>query len=245
MTSSSRDEALVAQRHEAAEDRRHLDPREVLLVGLGVADQHGQVERETRDVGERVGRVDRERGEDGEDPLLEQPLAHPLLLAVELVPADQVDALLRELRDQVLAEETGMPLHQVAGAGPDPLEHLPRQQPGRGADRQVGRDPALEAGHAHHEELVEVVGEDRREAHPLEQRLGVVLGQLQDALVEVQPGELAVQEAVVEGRDGCDSCLVGLVGRLHVEGLVGGDVTVACWVDGSELDHGMQCDTDG
>ena len=29
-----RDEALVAERHEPGEDRRHLDPGEVLLAGL-------------------------------------------------------------------------------------------------------------------------------------------------------------------------------------------------------------------
>ena len=113
-----RHEALVAQRHEAAEDRRHLDPREVLLVGLGVADQHGEVEREPGDVGERVGRVDRQRREHREDPVLEQPLAELLLLAVELVPADQLDALLGQLRHELLAEEPGVPLHQVAGARP-------------------------------------------------------------------------------------------------------------------------------
>ena len=57
-----RDEPLVAERHEPVEDRRHLDPGEVLLAGLGVADRDGQVEREPGDVGERVRRVDRQRG---------------------------------------------------------------------------------------------------------------------------------------------------------------------------------------
>ena len=128
--------------------------------------------------------------------------------------------------------------------GPDLLEHLARHQAGGGADRDVGRDPALEAGHADHEELVEVAGEDRREAHPLEQRQGGVLGQLEDALVEAEPGQLAVEEAVVVLRDGRERRLVGLVGRLDVEGLVGRDVAVARGVDGSELDHGIQCGTD-
>ena len=57
-------------------------------------------------------------------------------------------------------------------------------------------------------------------------RLGV-LGQLEDPLVEAQPGQLAVEEPVVVRRDGRERRLVGLVGRLHVEGLVGRDVTVA------------------
>ena len=239
-----RDEALVAQRHEAGEDRRHLDPGEVLLVGLGVAHQHGEVERQPGDVGERVRRVDGERRQHREDPLLEQPLAELLLLAVQLVPADQVDALLGELGHELLAEEAGVPLHQVAGAGPDLLEHLARHQAGGGADRDVGRDPALEAGHPDHEELVEVVGEDRREAHPLQQRQRGVLGQLEDPLVEAQPGQLAVEEAVVVRRDRRDRRLVGLVGGLYVERLVGRDVALARGVEGSQLDHGIQCGTD-
>ena len=176
MTSSSGTKRWLPERHEPAEDRRHLHPREVLLAGLRVAHQHGEVEREPGDVGERVGGVDRQRRQHREDPLLEQPLAELLLLAVEVVPADQLDALLRQRRHQLLAEEPRVPLHQVAGLGPDPLEHLARHQPGGGPHGDVGRDPALEAGHADHEELVEVAGEDRREAHPLEQRQVGVLG---------------------------------------------------------------------
>jgi hypothetical protein len=173
-----------------------------------------------------VRRVDGQGRQDREDPLLEQPLAEPLLLAVELVPADQVDALLGQLGHQLLTEQPRMALHQLTGAGPDLLEHLTRHEAGGRTDGQVGRDPPLQAGHPHHEELVEVVGEDRREAHALEQRLPVVLGQLEDALVEAEPGQLAVEEAIVVRRDGRERRLVGLVRRLHVEGLVGRDVTV-------------------
>ena len=59
-----------------------------------------------------------------------------------------------------------------------------------------GGDPALEAGHPDHEELVEVAGEDRQEADPLQQRQRRVLGQLEHPLVEAQPGQLAVEEPV-------------------------------------------------
>ena len=70
-----RHEPLLADGDEPVEDRRHLDPGEVLLAGLRVAHQHGEVERQPGDVGERVRGVDRERGQDREDPLLEQLLA--------------------------------------------------------------------------------------------------------------------------------------------------------------------------
>ena len=63
-------------------------------------------------------------------------------------------------------------------------------------DGEAGRDPPLQAGDADHEELVEVAREDRQEAHPLEQRHARVLGELEDALVERQPRQLPVEEAV-------------------------------------------------
>ena len=52
----------------------------------------------------------------------------------------------------------------------------------------------VEPGHAHHVELVEVLGVDREELHTLEQGRALVLRQLQHALVELQPRELAVHE---------------------------------------------------
>ena len=50
-----------------------------------------------------------------------------------------------------------------------------------------------QAGDADLEELVEVAGEDRRELHPLEQRVPGVFGFEQDARVELEPGQLAVE----------------------------------------------------
>ena len=52
-------------------------------------------------------------------------------------------------------------------------------------------------GHPDHVELVEVAGEDREEPRPLQQRDVGVLGQLEHALVERQPRDLAVGEAVL------------------------------------------------
>ena len=50
-----------------------------------------------------------------------------------------------------------------------------------------------EPGNPDHEELVEVRGVDRAELHSLEERHVGVLGQFQHTLVEIQPGELAVE----------------------------------------------------
>ena len=91
----------------------------------------------------------------------------------------------------------GVPFDQLTSLLPDRLQHLTGEQTGGGPHRDAGGDPALEAGHPNHEELVEVGGEDRQEpARSSSGRLRV-LGQLEHALVEAQPGELPVEEAVV------------------------------------------------
>jgi hypothetical protein len=83
---------------------------------------------------------------------------------------------------------------------------------GRGRRSSAPRarhDAALEAGDAHHEELVEVAGEDREEVRALEHRQRRIFGELQHPLVEREPAELAVHVAVV-----------GELGVVDLDGLV-------------------------
>ena len=68
---------------------------------------------------------------------------------------------------------------------------------GRAGDL-AGLDLLAQAGDADLEELVEVAGEDRQELHPLEERVALVARLVQDAGVELEPRQLAVQ--VREGR---------------------------------------------
>ncbi len=82
----------------------------------------------------------------------------------------------------------------------DGAQLLPRAQSGGGGHGDAGVDAALQARHADHEELVEVVREDRGEARALDDRQVLVLGELEDALVELQPAQFAVEEAVVRQR---------------------------------------------
>jgi hypothetical protein len=50
-----------------------------------------------------------------------------------------------------------------------------------------------QAGKAHHVEFVEVVGGDGQEFHALEQRMRVVACLCEDAAVEPQPAQLAIE----------------------------------------------------
>ena len=114
-------------------------------------------------------------------------------------------------------------------AAPDGFEHLARRQSAGRAHGDAGGDSALKAGHTHHEELVEVAREDRDEFRAIEHGQVGILRELQDAIVESQPGELPVEEAVGReraclGLDGHHGGLVQLdLGLRHVGlGGVGG-----------------------
>jgi hypothetical protein len=61
----------------------------------------------------------------------------------------------------------------------------------------------LDRSHTHHEELVEIRADDGDVAKPLQRRRRRVLGELEDARVEVEPGQLSVCEAAMDsGRCG-------------------------------------------
>ena len=115
----------------------------------------------------------------------------------------------------------------------DHFQLVDRAHAGRGGHRKARGDAALEAGDADHEELVEVRGEDREEADPLQQVQVRVLGELEHAGVEVQPAQFPVQEPVVGEiavghRGGAEvgqlDPVLGRAGRRHVgEAQGGGD----------------------
>ena len=191
-----RHEALaVGHDHEAGQQQRHLDPGEAARLGDRVAHDHRQVERQVGDVGERVARVDGERGEHREDALLEHLVEVLAVVVVELVPAREDDADLAQRRARSASGKMARarrvePVDLVAD-----VEQLLGRRCGRRAWWSViaGRDLVLQAGDADLEELVEVLAEDGEELGPLEQRHVGVLGQGQDAGVEVEPGELTVE----------------------------------------------------
>ena len=58
-------------RQEAGEERRDLDPGEAVLLGAGIAHHGGQVERQVRDERKRVGGIDGQWRQHGEDLLVE------------------------------------------------------------------------------------------------------------------------------------------------------------------------------
>ena len=144
---------------------------------------------------ERVRGVDGERREQRKNLLQEMILEPGLFLLGHVRSVDQHDALLGERLAQFAPA-----LLLVAGQHRDGLgnagELLGRRQPVGALGGDAGAHLALEAGDADHGEFVEVVGRDREKADPLQQRVGFVGRLLEHAPVEMQPGQLTVDESL-------------------------------------------------
>ena len=185
----------LAHGHEPVEALGHLDAREALLAALGVRCDHAQRERQAGDVRERLAGSDREGRQDRKDLALEVPAELLLLALGALVDRRDLDAGLGERRAELALPQAPLPRDQLPDPHPDRLERLPGGESVDGALGHVRLGELEQAGDPDHEELVEVPREDRRELDPLEQRQPVVLRELEDARVELDPGELAVEQS--------------------------------------------------
>src|SRR5439155_26806807 len=132
------------------------------------------------------------------DVLFEERSQRLSLACIQLSPADEAHAARREARDQLVEKKARVPERQSRRALANARELVGGSQPvARARHSQAGRLLATQAGDAHLVELVKVAGEDAEELGALEQRHGGVLGQLQDALVEVDPRQLTVEVALM------------------------------------------------
>ena len=153
----------------------HLDPGEPLGPGLRVADDDARFSDEPGDVGERVRRVDRQRGQHREDLRGEvRRPAGPRSVGVDRsqctmrMPASASAGMMSSVKQRRL------PVDQFLGAGGDQRELLARRSARRRWSPSRPMSPAaLQPGDPDHVELVEVRGEDRQELRPLQQRLAV------------------------------------------------------------------------
>ena len=150
-------------------------------------------EAEIGDERERMRRVDGERREQGKDLPQEVILEPALFLLRDVRPVDQHDALLGQ-HPAKLEPALLLVGPQRRDRLPDAGELLGRGQAVRRLDGDAGAQLALEAGDADHEELVEIVGRNRQEPHPLEQRMGLVGRLFEHPPVEMEPGQLSVNE---------------------------------------------------
>ncbi len=203
----------VGHDHEAGQQVGHFDPGEAALTGVGIAHHHRQVQRQVGDVRERVAGIDGQRGEHRENLVLELLDELLAVVVIQLIPVGKVDADLAQSRRHLVEEGCRLPLHDRRHAFTDGGKLLARSEPVWGRRPQSGRHLVLEGGHPDLEELIEAGAEDGEELGPLQQRDVGDLSPGQDALAEVEPRQLPVDETpLVGGLAGVD-CRIGGRGR--------------------------------
>ena len=114
-----RHEALtVGHDDEPRQQRRNLDARDPLLGAARRADDDREVQREIADVRERMRRVDGERREHREDPVLEHRVHVLAVIGVERCVVREPETDVRQVLDDV-AEGVDLPCRDVDRARPD------------------------------------------------------------------------------------------------------------------------------
>jgi hypothetical protein len=145
-------------------------------------------------------RVDRERGQQREY-IVEEVILDPASLGLGDVAAiDQNNADLGQDAAQVAPDRL-----LVGGELGDRLIDQD-QLLGRGQTIRTALGDALpylglDAGDADHEELIKVIGGNRQKPHPFQRGMARIDRLLQHPAIEMQPGKLAIDEALGAGAD--------------------------------------------
>ena len=108
---------------------------------------------------------------------------------------------LQERRDLGIPERVLLRHHLVRDAF-DRFKRLRRTHPVGSDVARFARDLLLDAGDANLEKFIEIRADDPEKLDPLEQRLGRVLRFLEDAAIELEPAQLAVDEIFRGGKIG-------------------------------------------
>ena len=177
-------------RHAAA--HRHLHPRHGELAFMREAQRHQQVERQVGDERERMRRIHRQRRYQREDVLVIVCPDRGLLFLGQFGERSDADLLSAQITDQRL-EDLALLAAELRHDDPALVQLLARRTTVDTELVHAGADLLLQAADPLHEELVHVGGGDRQELDPFKQRRATVARLVQDAEVELQPGQLAVE----------------------------------------------------
>ena len=175
----------------AAGDEDHLDQLALALAALQ-AEQHAHPA--ARDEGERMRGVDGLRGDERQDVGLEIVFEPLLLFFGEFIDQRDDNALLGEKSPQDL-ETFLLAVFQFEHLLADGFELLARAAAIDAGRFDIALQLPFEAGDAHGGELVEIAARNRQETQAFEQRVIAVLAFGEDAAVEAEPAQFAVDVA--------------------------------------------------
>ena len=182
----SEDEPTGRAADQPREHVGHLEASKSPITSLGVGHIDGQRQRKVRDVGKRVARVDRQRGEDREHPLFVEVVELGAFLGGRVIPVDDLDARSAEFGNEVIDERCVELLDHFGHPDSDRCQLLRRctTVPGRLID--AGDQLVFERCNSDLEELVEVGRRNGTELCTFEQRDPRLGRELQDPFVETR-----------------------------------------------------------
>ena len=117
-----------------------------------------------------------------------------VLLVAQLLGADQEDALGGEERLDPVEKAAMLGFHQLVYARGHRGQGGGGREPVGARGLIAGTDVPFQHRHAHHEEFVQIRAEDGQELEALEEGHRGILRLLEHAPVELEPGQLAVDE---------------------------------------------------
>ena len=183
-----------ASAHEAREDGGTLTRAKRRSPVSGSRDHRRQVQRQVGDVRERMRRVDGERREHREDPLLEDRRELLALGVAEVVPADDARCPLRA-SDGTSSSSKTVSCSRTSSStiAPIAVELLAGVRPSGRRRRSMPAATWSFSAATRTWKNSSRLDERWPELHPFEQRNPRLLGQRQHASVEVEPAQLTVE----------------------------------------------------
>src|SRR5262249_40991410 len=183
------------QADEAVDLVRHADERIHRLAVARAREVERDGEAEIGNEWKWMRRIDGERGQQRENLPKELIFEPGPFFFRHVRPFDQHDALLGQHLPQLAPALLLIACQRTDGLR-DAGELFRRSEAIRALDRNAGALLALEAGNADHEEFIEVVGGNRQKPNTLEQGVGVVCRLLEYSAIELEPRQLAIDEAL-------------------------------------------------
>ena len=183
------------QGNEGGKNRRDLHPGESHRFALHLLHLDRQVERETGDVRERMGRIHRQGSQHGKHRVPEIRAEVGGGFFVQIGIGLQAYAGLSQGRFQNVPVDLGSPQILLGGLGADGRKLLAGGASVGSPSHHPVRHLLFESRHPHLEEFVQVGSPDGKKPHFLQQRNVWALGQKKDPAVEIQPGKLPVENA--------------------------------------------------
>ena len=184
---------LFCERNDPRQNAWNLHDRDIRAQVLAFKfDDHIQALVEK--LWKRMGRIDRQ-GREHRVNALRKEVRKVLLLAFRHVGIGvKAEPLVFELRLELLAPATVLIIHHSAHALADGGKRLAGRQTVRACFKRVHLLLLFKARDAHLEEFVQIRADDTEELQSFEKRIRFLNRLIEDALVEFQPAQLAVDE---------------------------------------------------